>query len=63
METVADIDSVIGNDCRKGIGGQPSITSKFPWIVDVVARLIKQHVFSAQNHCQMETGYSMILLE
>ena len=57
-ETVVDIDSVIDNDCRKGIVGQPSITSKFPQIVDVVAELIKQHGFSAQNRRQAETGYS-----
>ena len=34
---------------RKGIGGQPSIVSKFPGIVDVAAEFIKQHDFSAQN--------------
>ena len=57
-ETVVDIDSVIDNDCRKGIGGQPSITSKFPQIVDVVAEFIKQHGFSAQNRRRTKTGYS-----
>ena len=57
-ETVVDIDSVNDNDCRKVIGGQPSITSKFPQIVDVVAEFIKQHGFSAQNRRQAETGYS-----
>ena len=57
-ETVVDIDSVIDNDCRKGIGGQPSITSKFPQIVDVVAEFIKQHGFSAQNRCRTEKCYS-----
>ena len=57
-ETVVDIDSGIDNDCRKGIGGQPSITSKFPQIVDVVAEFIKQHGFSEQNRRQAETGYS-----
>ena len=57
-ETVVDIDSVIDNDCRKGIGGQPSITSKFPQIVDVVAEFIKQHGFSAQNRGRTKTGYS-----
>ena len=35
-ETVVDIDSVTDNDCCKGIGGQPLITSKFPQIVDVI---------------------------
>ena len=58
-ETVVDIDSINDNDCRKGIGGQPSITSKFPQIVGVVAEFIKQHGFSAQNCCRMETGYSI----
>ena len=58
-ETAVDIDSVIDNDCHKGIGGQPSITSKlFPQIVDVVAEFIKQHGFSEQNRRQAETGYS-----
>ena len=57
-ETVVHIDSVIDNDCRKGIGGQPSITSKFPQIVDVVADFTKQHGFSAQNRRRTETSYS-----
>ena len=57
-ETVVDIDSVIDNHCRKGKDGQPSITSKFPQIVDVVAEFIKQHGFSEQNRRQAETGYS-----
>ena len=57
-ETVVHIDSVIDNDCRKGIGGQPSITSKFPQIIDVVAEFIKQHGFSAQNRCRTEKYYS-----
>ena len=57
-EAVVDIDSVIDNDCRKGIGGQPPITSKFPQIVDVVAEFMKQHGFSAQNRCRTKTGYS-----
>ena len=57
-DTVVDIDSVIDNDCRKGIGGQPSITSKFPQIVDVVAESIKQHGFSAQNYRRTEIGCS-----
>ena len=48
-ETAVDIDSVIDNDCSKEIGSQPSITSKFPQIVDVVAKFIKQNGFSAQN--------------
>ena len=57
-ETVVDIDSGIDNDCRKGIGGQPSITSKFPQIIDVVTEFIKQHGFSAQNRCRTEKYYS-----
>ena len=57
-ETVVDIDSVNDNDCRKVIGGQPSITSKFPQIVDVVADFTKQHGFSAQNRRRTETSYS-----
>ena len=48
-KTVVYIDSAIDNDCRKGIGSQPSITFKFPQIVDVVAEFIKQHGFSAEN--------------
>ena len=56
-ETVVDIDSAIHNHCRKGIGGQPSITSKFPGIVDVVAEFMKQNGFSAQNCRRTETGY------
>ena len=56
-ETVVDIDSVIDNDCRKGIGGQPSITSKFPQIADAVAEFIMQHGFSVQNR-RTGTGYS-----
>ena len=56
-ETVVDIDSVIHNHCRKGIGGQPSIISKFPQIVDVVAEFMKQNGFSAQNCRRTETGY------
>ena len=57
-ETVVDINFVIDNDCRKGISGQPSITSKSPQIVDVVAEFIKQHGFSAQNRRRTESGYS-----
>ena len=57
-ETVVDIDSVNDNHCHKVIGGQPSITSKFPQIVDVVAEFIKQHGFSAQSCCQTKTGIS-----
>ena len=57
-ETVVDIDSVIDNHCRKGKGGQPSITSKFPQIVDVVAEFIKQHGFSAQNRRRTEKSSS-----
>ena len=48
-ETFVDIHFVIDNECRKGIGCQPFITSKFPQIVDVVAVFIRQHGFSAQN--------------
>ena len=43
---------------RKGIGGQPSIVSKFPGIIDEVAEFIKQHGFSAQSRRRTETGYS-----
>ena len=50
-EIFVDIDFVIDHDCRKGIGCQHLITSKFPQIVDVVAEFIKQHGFSAQNSC------------
>ena len=57
-ETVVDIDSVIDNDCRKGIGGQLFIATKFPQIVDMVAEFIKQHGFSAQNRRRMEKGSS-----
>ena len=67
-ETVVDIDSVIDNDCRKGIGGQLFIATKFPQIVDMVAEFpqivdmvaefIKQHGFSAQNRRRTEKGSS-----
>ena len=57
-ETVVDINFVIDNDCRKGISGQPSITSKSPQIVDVVAEFIKQHGFSAQNRRRTEKSSS-----
>ena len=43
---------------RKGIGGQPSIVSKFPEIADTVAEFIKQNGFSAQNRRRTETAYS-----
>ena len=46
------------NQSRKGIGGQPSIVSKFPQIVDEVAEFIKQNGFSAQNRRRTETAYS-----
>ena len=39
-------------------GGQPSIVSKFPEIVDQVSEFIKQHGFSAQNRCRTEIVYS-----
>ena len=46
------------NSSRKGKGGQPSIVSKFPRIVDEVSEYIKQHRFSAQCRRRTETGYS-----
>ena len=46
------------NNSRKGKGGQPSIVSKFPQIVDEVSEFIKQHGFSAQSRHRAETGYS-----
>ena len=46
------------NSSRKGKGGQPSIVSKFPQIVDEVSKFIKQHGFTAQSRRRTETGYS-----
>ena len=43
---------------RKGFGGQPSIVSRFPHIVDEVAEFVKQHEFAAQSRRRTETGYS-----
>lgn len=39
-------------------GGQPSIVSKFPRIVDTVTEFTKQHGFAAQSRRREETGYS-----
>ena len=39
-------------------GGQPSLVSKFPGIVDEVAEFIKQNGFSAQSR-RTETAYSL----
>ena len=46
------------NSSRKGKGGQPSIVSKFPQIVDEVFQFIKQLRFSSHSRCWRETGYS-----
>ena len=37
------------NSNRSGIGGQPSLISKFPGIVDEVTEFVKQHGFAAQS--------------
>jgi hypothetical protein len=50
--------STNNDNCRTGVGGQPSIVSKFPEIVNEVAEFIKQHGFSAQSRRRTETGYS-----
>ena len=39
-------------------GGQPSLVSKFPEIVDITAEFIKQHGFAAQNRRRSETWCS-----
>lgn len=46
---------------RKGIGGQPSLLSKFPEIVDEVADFIKQHGFTAQARRRTETGFFFLV--
>ena len=43
---------------RSGIGGRPSIVSKFPKIVDEVAEFIKQNGFAAQSRQSPEVGFS-----
>jgi len=43
---------------RKGVGGQPSLVSKFPFIIDEVAEFVKQHGFAAQSRRRTEVGYS-----
>ena len=43
---------------RKGIGGQPSLVSKFRGIIDEAAEFIKQHGFSAHSRRRTETSYS-----
>ena len=43
---------------RSGIGGRPSIVSKFPEIVDEVADFIKQNGFAAQSRRTTEAGFS-----
>ena len=40
-------------------GGQPSLVSKFPGIVDEVAEFINQNGFSAQSRRRTETAYSL----
>lgn len=43
---------------RSGIGGQPSIVSKLPEMIDEVAKFIKQHGFAVQSCHRTEMGYS-----
>ena len=47
---------------KKGAGnkhrGQPSIASKFPFLVDSAADFVKQHGFAAQIRRQTITGSS-----
>ena len=43
---------------ESNLGGQQSIVSKFPGIVDSAAEYIKQNGFAAQCRRRTETGYS-----
>ena len=40
----------------RNLSGQPSITSKFPSIVNIAAEFVKQHGFSAHNRRRNETA-------
>ncbi len=55
-----DNDSTLSeqNQSRTGKGGQPSIVSKFPQIIDEITEFIKQNGFSAQNRRRTETAFS-----
>ena len=57
-DEVVVLDESCKISSQKGKGGQPSIVSKFPNIVDEVSEFIKQHGFSAQNRRRTETGFS-----
>ena len=52
------VEKTVESEDRLGTGGQPSITSKFPEIVEEVTEFVKQHGFSAQSRRRNETGYS-----
>ena len=51
-------DSTDSENKSKGKGGQPSLVSKFPEIVDITTEFIKQHGFAAQCRRRSETGNS-----
>ena len=58
LKTRLELRTISDTERPRQKGGQPSIVSKFPEIVDQVSEFIKQHGFSAQNRRRTEIVYS-----
>ena len=57
-EETQTLETPVSQPSRSGVGGQPSMVSKFPEIVAEVTDFIKQHGFAAQARCRSSTGFS-----